>query len=347
MAWKKISAGIEMFAEPCLGTVKVVEGKRFMALCVQPGSKKPYRGLARQVIDREGSADVSGFLDTSKLIIVESNDLLNWSVLGDLQIEGIEEIIESVEDDTLRFLGLEDPDIVVDEKGRLQVYFTVPFNIIGTEKNRVYLGHAYGKKLEKLRATSPVLGPVGTEIEGFKEFTESPEAEEHHFHLTEAMTEEEGNEFSGIAAIHTHSWSKNWTYEKMALHPWLSGKSWCAGYVSPCRMLNPKMVNVGKNLRVLLLNGRESDIRKNGKRVYRKFRPGLALYDPSAGEIPWVDSKPLFEDPEASTITFASDVVAWDAEHCLIYAHVNDSFVRAYRVNYEVIRKRLPKKLLA
>ena len=56
--------------------------------------------------------------------------------------------------------------------------------------------------------------------------------------------------------------------------------------------------------------------------------------------------KPLLEDPIATTITFASDLVYLDNEDAILYAQPNDSFVRAYRLNASKIKELLPKSFI-
>ena len=332
-----------MFEKPCLGNVKVVEGERFMALCLQP-EMKPYRGLARQVVDREGSEDVPGFLDLSKLIIVESNDLLKWKVIGDLKIENIDDVVERFQKDNTRFIGFEDPDIVVDEEGVLHVYFTIAYRYLNEYKYDIYLGHAFGKNLENLRVTNPLLGPIEGKFMGFKELAPTPNrVEGHWFHLVEGIEKREEFGCSVIACIRASEFGKNWNFEKVSFHPKNNKISWCGGHVSPCRILSEDIIKLRRGLRVLLINGRA---KSTVKKAYGKFRPGLALYNPETGEIPWVDSRHLIEDPEATTITFASEVFVLDEGHILVYAHVNDSFVRAYRVGIEEIKKRLPRRFI-
>ncbi len=347
MVWKKISQGVEMFEKPCLGNVKVVEGERFMALCLQPGTNRLFRGLARQVTNREGSEDVPGFMDLSKLVIVESNDLLKWKVIGDLKIENIDDVVEKFQKDNTRFIGFEDPDIVVDEEGVLHVYFTIAYSYLNGKEYDVFLGHAFGKSLENLRATNPLLGPIEGKFMGFKELAPTPNrVEGHWFHLVEGI--EKGEEFgcSVIACIRASEFGKRWGFEKISLRPNEIEHSWYGGHVSPCRILSEDMIKLRRGLRVLLINGRAKNAVRKGKKMYGKFRPGLALYNPETGEIPWVDSRHLIEDPEATTITFASEVFALDEGHILVYSHVNDSFVRAYRVGIEEIKKRLPRRFV-
>ena len=72
------------------------------------------------------------------------------------------------------------------------------------------------------------------------------------------------------------------------------------------------------------------------------FAPGLALFNPKTGEIPWISSQPLFKDPKATTITFASEFLEINKEEGILYCHPNDSFVRAYKIKASALRKLLP-----
>ena len=85
-----------MWEYPVLGSEDQKDGKRFMALCIDPTSKNPYMGIARQVTHRKGSPDVEGFVDRSKLVSVKRNNLLNWEVVADLKIIGLEEMIKDL-----------------------------------------------------------------------------------------------------------------------------------------------------------------------------------------------------------------------------------------------------------
>ena len=52
--------------------------------------------------------------------------------------------------------------------------------------------------------------------------------------------------------------------------------------------------------------------------------------------------EPLFEDSAVETITFASDFVQTSDTNGILYAYVNDSFVRAYELSKKGIIARLP-----
>lgn len=352
MAWKKLNEFADFWEKPVLGTEKQTDGKRYMALCVDPESENPYRGIAREVVAREGSPDVPGFLDRSKLIIVESYDLLNWEIVGDLKIRGIESIINKLMGDAKykrKFIGLEDPDILVDEKGKRHVYFTIPFKykiqkgLTYINESDVYVGHAEGNNLESLTATMPVLGRVDNEIVGFKEICPLPIFDNTgRFVLTEVFVHR-GNErkYSAIGVSKAKNLSGKWDYIKLVHDPEKESRKWCAGHSSPCRIFNPDILN-HKGYLVGIMNGREPTEEIDGKKYYKKFRPGLFLFDSKSSDIIWIDDEPLLEDPIATTITFASELVYLNKKEVILYAHPNDSFVRAYRLNIQKIKERLP-----
>ena len=174
MAWKKLNECVDMWEKPVLGTENQKDGKRFMALCVDPTSKNPYFGIARQVVERMGNEDISGYLDRSKLVIVKSYNLLNWKIVGDLEIKELKNILDELKGKGEEFIGLEDPDILVGKDGKKHVYFTIPFlynkkSLNDSNRYNVYVGHAQGNSLANLTATEAVLGKFNEEIVGFKE----------------------------------------------------------------------------------------------------------------------------------------------------------------------------------
>ena len=54
--------------------------------------------------------------------------------------------------------------------------------------------------------------------------------------------------------------------------------------------------------------------------------------------------EPFIQDSEAITITFASQFVETAQGEGILYAHVDDSFVRAYNLKAESIKSLLPNK---
>jgi len=75
---------------------------------------------------------------------------------------------------------------------------------------------------------------------------------------------------------------------------------------------------------------------------YKMFSVGLFIYDIEVGKIDWVSPEPLIQDSEAKTITFASQFVETNNGEGILYAHVDDSFVRAYTLKAEDIKSLLP-----
>lgn len=344
MAWKKLNEYAQIWKKPVLGSEDRKDGKRYMALCVDPASKSPYRGIARQVTERVGNVDIPGFLDMSKLVVVESYDLLRWEVVRDLEIGMLESAIRALPH-SKRFMGPQDPDILTDNKGLKHIYFTIPLKYPNKAEQDVYLGHAEGDSLQNLRATNPVLGKVNAEIVGFKEICHVPIRDNgQNFILAETFVNR-GKErrYSAISLLEIKSSLDNWEYIKLVHDPENEKRKWCAGHSSPCRIFAPDYLSHNGYL-VGIMNGREPTKKINGKRVYGKFRPGLFLFDNKSGDIVWIDNEPLLEDPIATTVTFASDLVYLTDKEAILYAHPNDSFVRAYKLNLGKIKKRLENK---
>jgi len=342
----KINNIVSMYKEPVFGTVSAE--KRVMALAIDKESKNPILGLAREITRSRGSVDVPGFIDESKLIIVESLDGLKWKKVKDLEIEGIEEVIKKISGSDKYFIGLEDPDIWTDEKWVKHVYFTIAFKVLNKlDIYKIYLGHAFGKSLENLEATEAVLGPVGEEICGFKEACISPEINGKRINLNEMGIMDGENWVSAISFSEAKEMSKPWKYLGITLDPRKMKYDWCKGHLSPCKLLPREFVSVDfdKDLLVGIVNGREKEKIIDGKKIYGKFNPGLILFNPKTGEIPRISSEPLFEDPDARTITFASDFFISEKKGGILYAHVNDSFVRAYKINPDELKKLLPEKI--
>ena len=73
------------------------------------------------------------------------------------------------------------------------------------------------------------------------------------------------------------------------------------------------------------------------------FSVGLFIYDYENGKIDWVSPQPFIQDSEAKTITFASQFVETKKSEGILYAHVDDSFVRAYTLDAEAIKSLLSK----
>jgi hypothetical protein len=341
MKLTKINKIVSYYEKPALGNVN--PETRYMALTVDKESKSPYLGLAREITKSRGSVDVPGFVDKSKLIIVKSKDLLSWTKVKDLRVKGIENITRKIKPKDSYFIGLEDPDIY--NEGRIKhVYFTIAFKKNNEDKHIVYLGHAQGKSLNQLTATQPALSPIlNKNICGFKE-TDIPlrTSSKILFTLNEIVIFKNNNQISAISLSKANNFSKPWKFKKIILHPKKMKYKWCQGELSPCCFLPKDFLNYD-GLLVGIINGREPKKILNKKEVYGKFRPGLILFNTKTGEIPWISKEPLFEDPDARTITFTSDFIQTKSDEGILYAHVNDSFVRAYRINKEELKKYIEK----
>ena len=117
---------------------------------------------------------------------------------------------------------------------------------------------------------------------------------------------------------------------------------WIGGHASPGPLFPKTFIDVGKNKMLGILNGREANQKINGETKYGMFSIGLFIYDYENGKIDWVSPEPFIQDSEATTITFASQFVETKLGEGILYAHVDDSFVRAYTINADSIRSLLP-----
>tara|TARA_B100001971_G_scaffold213696_1_gene247844 strand:- start:54 stop:1052 length:999 start_codon:yes stop_codon:yes gene_type:complete len=325
-----------MLERPVLGSEKFEGGDKFMALCIDPSVKDDYKGIARVVNERKGDVNVVGFVDRSKLILVESDDLLKWNILGDLKIKGIDEVIKKFESENIYFVGLEDPDIFVDDEETKHVYFTIAYKYKEGDDYKIYLGHASGKSLDNLVASDPI-------IDGIKEVAISPVSNNgYRYVLAESWFKEDEE---GIAMIRANNMGKDWKFDKLVFDPAKKNSpSWCKGYASPCRFFDPSLVNIGENLLLGVCTGNSGEYTEDGVKKRGDFEPGLFVFDYKTGSIPWIAEESLFKDPLAKTITFASELVTTSKHEAILYAHPNDSFVRAYKLDISKLKKLVPNK---
>ena len=336
MTWVRLNKCVEMWEKPVLGSENQSDGKRYMALCIDPISKNPYQGIAREVTERKGSVDLVGYIDLSKLVLIKSEDRLEWDVVKDLQINGIDKIIRKFKKKETYFMGLEDPDIFVDEYGKKHIYFTIAYKNKDKSGGKLFLGHAKGESLDKLTATEPV-------ISDNKEVAISPvKSENYRYVLAESW---EGNPAEGISLLKAKNMERNWEFERLVFDNKRQHYPWCAGKASPCRLIDPSIIDIGNNLLLGIYNGNSGKYRKDGKEYRGDFEPGLFLFDYKTGNIPWIDKRSLFKDPKAKTITFASELVCLNNNEAILFAHPNDSFVRAYKLDLQKLKQRIPKSL--
>ena len=265
----KLNNAVSYYSTPSLG--KIDGSQRMMALSVDKTTSKPYLGIARKITRSQGNVDVPGFVDESKLVLVESKDALTWRETGDLQIKGIQKIIDKISGKAKYFIGLEDPDIWVDDLRKKHVYFTIAFKLKERLGYKVYLGHAQGNSLDNLIATTPVLGPIGKGVDGFKEASISPIVTgKGRLNLNEFLLWDPYEGISAISVSLARDMSKPWKYLRTAFDPRKTNYSWIAGHASPCAIL-PKDFASKKDLLVCIVNGREKTKTINGQRVSLGF----------------------------------------------------------------------------
>lgn len=86
-------------------------------------------GVIRCITSRSGDIATSGYIDRSVWHAVHGDSLDRFSIGEWLTIENQDEIVSQLSGEKLDFLGLEDPDIWIDEKiGLMHLYFTMPFH---------------------------------------------------------------------------------------------------------------------------------------------------------------------------------------------------------------------------
>jgi len=225
----------------------------------------------------------------------------------------------------------------------MHLYFTMPMiNKLDHNKNKIYLGHAVGKDLDSLTMTEPVLS--ADRIGGAKELSVVPlNSKGFRFNLVESSKSEIDFTYSVVRLALVGDMGKSWKFGEIVFHPKKQNIPWIGGHASPGPLFSENFIDLGKGKRLGVINGREANRLVGGKTLYGMFSVGLFIYDYENGKIDWVSPKPFIQDSEAKTITFASQFVEMGKGEGILYAHVDDSFVRAYTLNEEMIRTLLPK----
>lgn len=312
-----------------------------MAVALDP-RKKYQEGVARCIVSRRGDVTVSGYIDRSELHKVTGDSLESFSIGERLKIQNEEEIVSKLVGTDLDFLGLEDPDIWIDEeKDLLHLYFTLPLINQGDHsKNKIHLGHAVGKDIDNLIMTEPIL--LADQIGGAKELSVAPENKNgFRFNLVESSKREKDFTYSVVRTAIAYDMGKPWTFGEIVFHPKEHNISWIGGHASPGPLFSRKFVDVGEGKLLGIMNGREANRRVGANIVYGMFSVGLFIYDYEKGKIDWVSPEPFIQDSEAKTITFASQFVETGKGEGVLYAHVDDSFVRVYTLNAHDIKSQL------
>jgi hypothetical protein len=339
-----LNDAVETVADPVLRAGDAYE--HIMALHFDPQAESDL-GVVRCIESRAGQVHTPGFVDRSQLHLVDVESPYTAEIGPRLEIDGSDEVVAGLaEYGDWEFLGFEDPTVWRDGRtGTLHLYFTIPFHDPGPGTAATYLGHASGPDLRSLEMTDPVLGPRQGIHNRAKELVVAPPSGAGHRHnLVESNDWIDDTSYSVLrtATAGTGNPGGPWEYGDLVLHPAREGLEWCGGHVSPGPFLPRSFVDVGDGKRACLLNGREANRREGERARFGTFSVGLMVYDYERGAVEWVSEEPLIRDPSARTITFASAFQRIDDERALVYAHVDDSAVRAYRLAADAVADYLP-----
>ena len=342
----RLNDAVEMVCRPVIHA----EGRstHIMAIQFDPLESESL-GVMRCVESREGNVSVPGYVDRSVLRLVEPTSPFTAETGDSIEIAGSEEIVWGLpEYRTHEFLGFEDPVCRrLPADGTLHLYCTIPF-YDEDHGTAMYLGHASGEDLRSLEMTDPVLGPVEGVHAGAKEPAIAPPSTEgHRNNLVESVDVEDGTNYSVVRVATAQDPADPWEYGEIAFHPAEDGDEWCGGHASPGPFLPPSFLDVGEGRRIGILNGREENVMDDETTRYGTFSVGLLCYDYESGTVEWTSSEPLIRDPTARTITFASAFRQIGPTTGVVYAHVDDSFIRAYVVHADRLQSFLPASVTA
>jgi len=323
--------------------------KHVMAITLDPRTQYK-NGVIRCITNREGDVTVKGYIDRSELHKVQGNSLEHFEIGDCLIIKNEKEIINNLIPKGWDFIGLEDSDIWIDEVTNLMhLYFTIPIKPSAKmrdsgEKIKIHLGHAVGKDLDSLEMTMPVL--MDTIQLSAKEISIAPlNSKGFRYNLIESRDRQNDTTYSIIKVVIAKYMGQSWEYGETVFHPKEQNIPWIGGHASPGPLLPKSFIDVGQGKLLGIINGREANQKIGDKIKYGMFSVGLFIYDYEDGKIDWVSPEPFLQDSEAVTITFASQFIETRQGEGILYAHVDDSFVRAYTLHAEEVRKLLPSNL--
>jgi hypothetical protein len=338
----RINDAVEMVTDPVIRASGSCE--HLMALHLDPRGTGGV-GVLRCIVSRTGDVGVSGYVDRSQIHAVEMDSFYEARRGPELDIAGTEAVLSRIIDEKSHdFLGLEDPNVWRDPvTDVLHLYCSIPLIEHYSGDLCLYLGHAEGEDVYSLTMTEPVLGPVSGGHGGAKEVAiPPPAADGNRYALVESNEPGEGISYSVLRTAIARDLRGPWEYGGLELHPARDGYDWCGGHLSPGPFLPRSFVDVGENRVVGLLNGREKSRVVDDRTVYGAFSIGLMVYDYENGAVEWFSREPFLQDPDARTITFASAFQQPDPGRGVIYAHVDDSYVRAYLVDPDELSSFLP-----
>ncbi len=316
--------------------------KHVMAITLDPRTNYK-EGIIRCITNREGDVQIKGYCDRSELYKISGDSLKSFKIGERLNIKNEKEILSQLVEKDCDFIGFEDPDIYIDkETDLIHVYFTIPIKYIDkTKKMKIHLGHAVGKDLDSLEMTMPILMDTGNI--GAKEVSIAPlNSKGLRYNLIESNDRQNDTTYSVVKVVIAEDMGQSWEYGETVFHPKDHNIFWIAGHASPGPLLPKSFIDVGEGKLLGLMNGREANQIIDGKTKYGIFSVGLFIYDYENGKIEWVSPEPFIQDSEAVTITFASQFVETGNGEGILYAHVDDSFVRSYTLIAEKIEKLIP-----
>lgn len=314
-----------------------------MAITLDPRTNFK-EGVIRCITSRDGDIEIKGYVDRSELHKIKGDPLDSFEIGEKLNIKNEEEIIKELTPEGYEFIGLEDPDIWIDKDTNLMhLYFTIPIkpidrNIEKSKKIKIHLGHAVGKDLDSLEMTRPVL--IDEYNNSAKELSiASLNSKGFRFNLIESRDRSGDTTYSVVQIAIVKDMGKDWEYGDIVFHPKDHDISWIGGHASPGPLLPKSFIDIGEGKLVGIINGREANQdMKDGTIKYGMFSVGLFIYDYENGKIDWVSPEPFIQDGEAQIITFASQFIETGEGEGILYAHVDDSFIRAYTLNSDIIK---------
>ena len=189
--------------------------KHVMAITLDP--RTHYKeGIIRCIISREGDLETKGYVDRSELHIITGDSLEQFKIGEKLNIKNEDKIIGELVKEGGDFIGLEDPDIWIDEATNLMhVYFTIP---IRNKHTTTHLGHAVGESLDSLEMTMPVL--MGGEGFRAKEVSIAPiNTKGFHYNLIESKDRQIDASYSVVQVAITEDMGRPWQYGDIVFHP--------------------------------------------------------------------------------------------------------------------------------
>jgi len=166
------------------------------------------------------------------------------------------------------------------------------------------------------------------------------------YNLIESKDRQTDRSYSVVQVAIAEDMGKPWKYGDIAFHPKEHNISWIAGHASPGPLFPETFLDLGVGKRLGIINGREANKKVGTEIKYGIFSVGLFIYDYENGKIDWVSPEPFIRDSKAKIITFASQFVETGKGEGILYAHVDDSFVRAYTLKADLIKMILPSKFI-